>query len=142
MPKVKRIDHLAVIVDDMEKTLSFWQDALGMKLSHVEDVPAEKSKVAFFPVGGCEIELVEPTTSDSGLARYLEKRGSGMHHVCLEVDDIEGMLAQLKEKGIQLINEIPVLGSNGKRYAFVHPKSANGVLVELYELPVTHESDT
>ena len=135
MPTVKRIDHLAVLVDDMDKTLSFWQDALGMKLSHIEEAPAEKSRVAFLPVGGSEIELVEPTTTDSGLRRYLEKRGPGMHHVCLEVDDIEGMLALLKEKGIQMINETPVLGTGGKRYAFVHPKSANGVMVELYELP-------
>ena len=114
MAVVKRIDHIAVLVDDLEKTLAFWQDGLGIQLSHVEDVPAEKSMVAFLPVGGSEVELVKPTTDDSGLARYLEKRGPGMHHICLEVDDIEGMLAQLKEKGIQLINEAPVSGSSGK----------------------------
>jgi len=136
MAIVKRIDHVAVLVDDLEKTLAFWQDGLGIALSHVEDAPAEKSMVAFLPVGGSEVELVKPTTDDSGLARYLEKRGPGMHHICLEVDDIEGMLAHLKEKGIQLINEAPVTGSGGKRYAFIHPKSANGVMVELYELPI------
>jgi methylmalonyl-CoA/ethylmalonyl-CoA epimerase len=135
MPKIKRIDHVAILVDDLENTLSFWRDALGMELTHVEDVPAEKSMVAFLPVGDSEVELVKPTTSDSGLARYLEKRGPGMHHVCLEVDDIEGMLARLKEKGIQLINETPMTGSGGRKYAFIHPKSANGVMVELYELP-------
>ncbi len=135
MAKITRIDHVAVLVDDLEKTLAFWQDGLGMELSHVEDVPAEKSMVAFLPIGGSEVELVKPTTDDSGLARYLEKRGPGMHHICLEVDDIEGMLARLKEKGIQLINELPLNGLGGKRYAFVHPKSANGVMVELYELP-------
>lgn len=135
MAVVKRIDHVAILVDDLEKTLSFWRDGLGMTLTHVEDVPAEKSLVAFLPVGGSEVELVKPTTDDSGLARYLEKRGPGMHHLCLEVDDIEGMLAKLKENGIQLINETPVTGSGGKRYAFVHPKSANGVMIELYELP-------
>lgn len=135
MAKVKRIDHIAVLVDDLDKTLSFWRDGLGMELTHIEDVPAEKSMVAFLPVGGSEVELVKPTTDDSGLAKYLEKRGPGMHHVCLEVDDIEGMLAQLKAKGIQLINEMPMNGLGGKRYAFVHPKSANGVMVELYELP-------
>ena len=137
MPAVKRIDHIALIVDDMEKTLSFWRDALGMELSHVEDVAADKSRVAFLSVGGSEIELVEPTTIDSGLGRYLDKRGPGMHHVCLEVDNIDGMLEQLKGKGVQLINEKPALGSGGKKYAFVHPKSANGVLVELYELPAS-----
>ena len=135
MPKVIRIDHVAVLVDDLDKTLAFWQEALGIQLSHIEDVPAEKSMVAFLPLGGSEVELVKPTTDDSGLARYLEKRGPGMHHICLEVDDIDGMLAQLKAKGVQLINETPLTGSGGKKYAFIHPKSANGVMVELYELP-------
>ena len=135
MAKVLRIDHIAVLVDDLEKTLAFWRDGLGMELSHLEDVPAEKSMVAFLPVAGSEVELVKPTTDDSGLARYLEKRGPGMHHLCLEVDDIEGMLARLKGAGVQLINETPLTGSSGKRYAFVHPKSANGVMVELYEQP-------
>jgi methylmalonyl-CoA/ethylmalonyl-CoA epimerase len=140
MAKIKRIDHIAVLVDRMDGPLSFWRDALGIEMSHMEDAPAEKSMVAFLPIGGSEIELVQPTTTDSGLARYLEKRGPGMHHVCLEVDDIEGMLAQLKEKGIQLINETPMTGSGGKRYAFIHPKSANGVMVELYELPAQPHS--
>ena len=135
MTKVKRIDHIAIVVEDMEKTLAFWRDALGMELTHVRDVPAEQSQVAFLPAGESEIELVLPTTGDTGLAKYLEKRGPGMHHVCLEVDDIAGMLAQLKEKGVQLINEEPRTGADGKKYAFIHPKSANGVMVELYELP-------
>ena len=135
MPSIIRIDHVAVLVDDLDKTLAFWRDGLGMSVSHLEDVPAEKSMVAFLPVGGSEVELVKPTSEDSGLARYLEKKGAGMHHICLEVDDIAGMLAQLKAAGIQLINETPLSGSGGKRYAFVHPKSANGVMVELYELP-------
>lgn len=135
MAQIKRIDHIAILVDDLDKTLSFWRDGLGMELTHVEDVPAEKSMVAFLPVGGSEVELVKPTTDDSGLAKYLEKRGPGMHHVCLEVDDIDGMLAQLKAKGIQLINETALTGLGGRKYAFIHPKSANGVMVELYELP-------
>jgi len=135
MAKITRIDHIAILVDDLDKTLSFWRDGLGMELTHIEDVPAEKSMVAFLPVGGSEVELVKPTTSDSGLAKYLEKRGPGMHHVCLEVDDIDAMLAQLKEKGIQLINETALTGIGGRKYAFIHPKSANGVMVELYELP-------
>jgi methylmalonyl-CoA/ethylmalonyl-CoA epimerase len=134
MAQIIRIDHVAILVDDLEKTLAFWRDGLGIDVSHFEDVPAEKSQVAFLPVGSSEVELVKPTTDDSGLARYLEKRGPGMHHLCLEVDDIDGMLAQLKQKGIPLINETPVIGSGGKRYAFIHPKGANGVMVELYEL--------
>jgi len=137
MAKVTRIDHIAVLVDNMETSLKFWQEALGMDLSHLQDVPAEMAQVAFIPAGGSEIELVKPTSSDSGLGRYLEKRGPGMHHICLEVDDIAGMLAQLKGKGIHLINEEPKVGSGGRKYAFIHPKSANGVMVELYELPKT-----
>ena len=135
MPSIKRIDHIGIVVDDLQSALSFWQDALGLDLTHIDEVPGEHSQVAFLPAGGAEIELVKPTTADSGLARFLEKRGPGMHHLCLEVDDLEGMLAQLKTKGIQLINETPMSGPGGKKYAFVHPKSAGGVMVELYELP-------
>lgn len=135
MPKIKRIDHVAILVDDLEKTLNFWRDALGIEVAHVEDIPAEQSQVAFLPLSGSEIELVYPTTADSGLRRFLEKRGPGMHHLCLEVDDLEGMLQQLQQQGVQLIHNTPQTTSSGKRYAFIHPKSANGVLVELYELP-------
>jgi methylmalonyl-CoA/ethylmalonyl-CoA epimerase len=135
MAQVLKIDHVAILVEDLEKTLVFWRDGLGMDISHVEDVWAENSQVAFLPVGSSEVELVKPTTDDSGLARYLEKRGPGMHHLCLEVDDIEGMLAQLKQKGIPLINDAPLVGIGGRRYAFIHPKGAGGVMVELYELP-------
>ena len=110
MPKVIKIDHIAILADDLEKSLSFWRDALGMELSHVEDIPAENSVVAFVPVGATEIELVKPTTSDSGLARLSGNAGPGMHHVCLEVDDIAAMLGQLKERGVQLINEKPMSG--------------------------------
>jgi methylmalonyl-CoA/ethylmalonyl-CoA epimerase len=134
MANIKRIGHVSVVVDDMQAALEFWQDALGLDLSHIENVTAEKSQVAFLPAGGSDIELVMPTTDDSGLARFLEKRGPGMHHICMEVDDLEGMLADLKLKGIRLINETPVIGSGGKKYAFIHPKSAGGVLVELYEV--------
>ncbi len=136
MAIVKRIDHVAILVDDLEASLSFWRDALGIELAHIEDVTAESAQVAFLPTGGSEIELVKPTTTDSGLARFLEKRGPGTHHICLEVDDITGMLAQLKEKGVSLINEEPRIGPGGRKYAFIHPKSANGVMVELYELPM------
>jgi methylmalonyl-CoA/ethylmalonyl-CoA epimerase len=135
MSKVLRIDHVAIVVEDLEATMAFWRDGLGLELSHIEDVPAEKSQVAFLPVGASQVELVNPTSEDSGLKRYLEKRGPGMHHLCLEVDDIDGMLKRLKDRGIQLINETPMDGLGGKRYAFIHPKSANGVMVELYQLP-------
>jgi methylmalonyl-CoA/ethylmalonyl-CoA epimerase len=134
MPKVKQVNHVAVVVDDMEKALSFWRDALGMELHELRDVPAEKSQVAFLPLPGSEVELVMPTTDDSGIAKYLAKRGAGMHHICLEVDDIEGMVAQLKSRGVRLINEEPRTASDGKKYAFIHPESTSGVLVELYQI--------
>ena len=134
MPKVKQINHVAIVVQDIDSSLSFWRDALGIEMHELRDVPAEKSKVAFLPIAGSEIELVQPTSDDSGIAKYLAKRGQGMHHVCLEVDDIDGMLAQLSAKGVRLINEQPRTAADGKRYAFVHPESAGGVLVELYQL--------
>jgi methylmalonyl-CoA/ethylmalonyl-CoA epimerase len=134
MPQIKAVNHVAVVVDDMEKSLSFWRDALGIHLHELRDVPAEKSQVAFLPVAGAEVELVMPTTADSGIAKYLAKRGPGMHHLCLEVDDIEGMMSQLKAKNIRLINEEPRTTSDGKKYAFIHPEATGGVLVELYQI--------
>ena len=134
MPKIKAVNHVAVVVEDMEKSLLFWRDALGIELHELRDVPAEQSQVAFLPVAGAEVELVMPTTTDSGIAKYLAKRGQGMHHLCLEVDDIEGMMSQLKAKNIRLINEEPRTSADGKKYAFIHPESTGGVLVELYQL--------
>ena len=134
MTVIKSIHHVAVVVDDMQQSLAFWRDALGIELRELRDVPAEKSRVAFLPLAGAEVELVMPTTDDSGIAKYLAKRGPGMHHLCLEVDDIAGMLAQLKARNIRLINEEPRLAADGKKYAFIHPESKGGVLVELYQL--------
>ena len=134
MPTIKAVNHVAVVVDDMDKSLKFWRDALGIQLDELRDVPAEKSQVAFLPIAGAEVELVMPTTDDSGIAKYLAKRGPGMHHLCLEVDDINGMISQLKAKDIRLINEEPRTAADGKKYAFIHPESTGGVLVELYQL--------
>lgn len=134
MPKVIRIHHVAVVVDGIQNALSFWRDALGIDLQELRDVPAEASKVAFLPLEGAEVELVEPTSDDSGIARYLAKRGPGMHHICLQVDDLAGMLDQLRSKGVRLINEEPRQAEDGRQYAFVHPESTAGVLVELYQL--------
>ena len=134
MPKITKINHIAVAVTDIDESLNFWRDALGLELAELRDVPAESAQIAFLPVGGTEIELVRPTTDDSGLAKYIEKHGEGMHHLCLETDDILAMMAQLKEKDIQLINESPRTGADGKKYAFIHPKSTGGVLVELYQI--------
>ena len=133
MAKIKKINHVAVVVEDINSSMAFWEGALGIKVEKVEDVPAQKAKVAFLPVGDGKVELVQPTDPESGIGKFLNERGGGMHHLCLEVDDITGMLAQLKEKGVKLINESP-LEMEGRKIAFIHPKSASGVLVELYEL--------
>jgi len=139
--KIKKINHVAILVRDIEASLSFWQDQLGLKLDHIEIVPTQASKVAFLPVGEGEVELVQPIDPGSGLTKYLEKRGEGMHHLCIEVDDIEGAVTSLKEKGVRLINEEPIL-LPGRKMAFIHPKAANGVLLELYELlEPTEKSD-
>lgn len=130
-----RINHIAILVEDIEKALPFWQDALGLKLSELEEVEAEKARVAFFPTGESKIELVQPTDPETGLGRYLSKHGGGIHHICLEVPDIESSLARLKEHGVELINETPRQRESGTLYAFIHPKSTGGVLVELYQLP-------
>jgi methylmalonyl-CoA/ethylmalonyl-CoA epimerase len=133
MTEIKKINHVAIVVKDVDQALTFWRDQLGLRLSHIEDVPSQNSKVAFLPVGEGEVELVQPTNTESGLAKYLERRGEGMHHLCLEVDDIAAMLNALGEKGVRLINEEP-LDLPGRRMAFIHPKSTGGVLVELYEV--------
>jgi methylmalonyl-CoA/ethylmalonyl-CoA epimerase len=133
MGHVKSIHHVAVVVGDMEGPLAFWRDALGMELQEIKDVPGESSKVAFLPAGESLLELVLPTQHDSGVARYLAKRGPGMHHVCLEVDNLTVMLRQLKSRGIRLIHDEPQQTQDGPRYAFIHPEATGGVLVELYE---------
>ena len=135
MTNLKRLDHVAVLVEDLDQALSFWQDQLGLPLDHVEKIDSMEVKIAFLPLGESEIELVQPTTADSGLAKFLEKRGPGLHHICIEVENINTMLGSLKEKGVRLIDGEPVTMDDGRKLAFLHPKSAGGVLVELYELP-------
>ena len=131
---IKRIDHIAIVVDDIDGALNFWRDTLGLELTHVEVVPEQQSAVAFLPTGESEVELVKPTNTTSGVARYLAKRGPGIHHICFEVDDITATLAGLKARGVRLIDETPHIGTGGKKIAFVHPESTQGVLIELYEL--------
>lgn len=133
MTKIIKINHICLAVEDIDTALAFWQDALGLRMDHIEDVPSQQARVAFLPVGESEVELVQPTSQESGLAKFLDKKGAGMHHLCLEVEDIESLLMQLKNKGIRLIDETPH-ELNGRRMAFIHPKSTGGVLVELYEL--------
>jgi methylmalonyl-CoA/ethylmalonyl-CoA epimerase len=133
MAKVTKINHVAIAVGEMEEALHFWRDMLGMEVAKVEEVPSQKASVAFLPAGDSEIELVRPTAPDTGMAKFIQEKGPGMHHVCLQVDDIEGMLADLKARGVRLINETPSV-LPGRKMAFIHPKSTGGVLVELYEI--------
>lgn len=135
MTKLKRLNHVAVLVPDLDQALTFWQDQLGLSLDHVEVISSMAVKIAFLPLGESEIELVQPTTGDSGLAKYLSNRGPGLHHICIETDDISAKLAELNEKGVGLIDQEPVLMDDGRQLAFIHPKSTGGVLVELYQLP-------
>lgn len=133
MPELIRVHHLAVVVDDLEHSLGFWRDALGLTVTEVRDVPAEASQVAFLPAGETEIELVRPTNADSGLARFLAKRGPGLHHICLAVPDLRASLQRLADRGVRLVQAEPKVGADGRLYAFVHPESTGGVLVELYQ---------
>jgi len=131
--QVNRIDHLAIVVDDVEKALTFWRDGLGLEVSHVEEVPEQGAEVTFLAIGDQNVELVKPIDDESGTARFLEKRGPGMHHIALEVENIESSLEHLGAAGIRLIHDEPVLGAGGRRIAFIHPENTQGVLVELYE---------
>jgi len=132
-------NHLAVVVENLDIALAFWRDGLGLVVGTVQRSDAEEVDIAFLPLNGGEIELLAPINTTSGVAKYLAKRGAGMHHICLEVPDLAAAMARLRDQGIELINEQPRIGSDGKAYCFIHPKSANGVLVELYQaiLPVT-----
>ena len=130
---ITRIDHIGIAVQNIKEALAFFQEALGVKLDRVESEEGGRTQVAFLPVGTSDVELVEPLDTDSGLGKFLAKRGEGVHHICFEVDDIDAALARLREKGAQLIDETPRVNAKGMRYAFVHPKSAHGVLIELYQ---------
>lgn len=134
-----KLDHLAIAVPDLDAALAFYRDALGLELQRIEQVEREGVRIAFLPLGDGPatswIELVQPTRDDTGIVRWMAKHGPGMHHVCLAVADIEATLARLAAHGCELINPQPVTREDGTRYAFVHPRSAFGVLVELYEKP-------
>jgi len=131
----KRIDHVAVIVRDIEQALVFYRDTLGIVPSEIKEVPTEQVRIAFLPMGGpggSEIELIEPTTPGSTLSKYLEKRGEGLHHICLEVDNIDTALQEMKDKGAPVLDQQPRIAAEG-RAIFLHPKGTSGVLLELIE---------
>jgi len=127
------IHHIAVVVRDLDAALDLYRDALGLEMSERRQVPEEGVEIAFLPAGEGEIELLRPLDEESGVARFLEKRGEGLHHVCLAVDDVEAAMERLQAAGAQLLSDEPRVDAHGTRYVFVHPKSAHGVLLELYE---------
>jgi methylmalonyl-CoA epimerase len=129
------IDHVAIVVRSLDEALAFYRDALGLDVTERHDVPEEGVEVASLPLARGRIELVRPLSNEGGVARFLEKRGEGLHHICLVVDDIVDAMEQLREAGADLITDEPQVGADGTRYVFIHPKSAHGVLLELYEKP-------
>lgn len=127
----KKINHIGVAVRSLDASIPFYRDTLGMLLEGTEEVAEQKVRVAFLGVGESRIELLEPTAEDSPVARFLEKNGEGVHHIAYEVDDLQASLAELKEKGVRLIDENPRRGAHGALIAFLHPKGTGGVLTEL-----------
>ncbi len=131
--KLLKIDHLGIAVNSIEDGKNFWSEILGLEFEGAETVEAQKVTTAFFPVGESEVELLESTSPDGPVAKYIEKRGQGIQHVAFRVENIEASLAELKEKGIKLIDQEPRIGAGGAKIAFLHPKATAGVLVELCE---------
>jgi methylmalonyl-CoA/ethylmalonyl-CoA epimerase len=129
------IDHVGVAISDLDESLTFFRDALGLELEPPEDIPSQRVRAHFLQAGDATVELVEPTAEDSPIAKFIAKRGPGLHHLCLRVDDIVAALAELKTKGVKLIDETPRPGAHGSLVAFIHPSSTHGVLVELKQPP-------
>ncbi len=136
---LKKINHIAIAVNNIEDTTKFYQDVLGLSLSGVEVVTAQKTKVGFFKIGESNIELVQPSEPDSPLVKFLETKGQGIHHICFEVDDVETEIKALLEKGAKMIDQKSRPGAHNTKVAFLHPKSSSGVLIELCEFPKGHK---
>lgn len=128
---VVQVDHIGIAVASLDESLKFYTDMLGMKLHGTETVEEQKVRTAFLPLGSTEIELLESTAPDGPIAKFIEIKGQGIQHIAFRVDDIDAALAELKEKGVRLIDEKPRYGAGGARIAFLHPKATNGVLIEL-----------
>ncbi|MFP4395999.1 MAG: methylmalonyl-CoA epimerase [Anaerolineales bacterium] len=129
-----RIDHVAIAVKDLDDALAFYRDALGLEVTGRREVPAEGVEIAFLPTADTEIELISPLDPENSIGRFLEKRGEGIHHLCVGVEDIEAAVAQLQDEGARVLSEIK-RHADGTRYVFIHPKSTHGVLMELYQKP-------
>ena len=127
-----KIDHIAIVVADIEKALAVYRDVLDLPLELIAEEPEEEVRIAFLPTTSGEIELIQPTTADSGVAKFLAKRGEGLHHICLEVEDIDTTVEEMAARGLEVLGE-PRFNERGEKYVFIHPKSAHGVLLELYE---------
>jgi methylmalonyl-CoA/ethylmalonyl-CoA epimerase len=134
---IRGLDHIAIAVDDLPEGIRRFCDDLGLTLAGTEDVESAQTATAFIPVGDTRIELIHPLGGQGPVARHLEKRGPGLHHICFRTDDIEGDMARLTAKGYRFLTEAPTPGAHGTRVAFIHPKSAGGVLIELAEHPET-----
>lgn len=125
------LDHIGIAVSNLDEALAFYRDALGLEVEAPEEVPSQRVRAHFIPAGQAALELLEATADDSPIAKYVATRGPGLHHITLRVDDIAAALAQLKARGVRLIDESPRPGAHGSLVAFIHPSSAHGVLVEL-----------
>ena len=132
---IEKIEHIGVAVEDLGLALDFYQEALGLSATEIEEVATQQVRVAALPVGESKIELLESTAPDGPIGRFIEKRGGGIHHICFEVADIERALARLAAAGVRLIDRQPRPGAGGHRVAFLHPRSSHGVLIELSERP-------
>ncbi len=133
MINATRVDHVGIAVKNLDEMVKFYEDTLGLKAKGTETVEEQKVTVAFLPCGDSELELLESTTDDGPIAKFIEKNGEGIQHVAIRVDDIDATLAELKEKGVRLIDQTPRYGAGGARIAFLHPKATHGVLLELCE---------
>ena len=127
---IGKIDHLGIAVKSLDESIPYYEKTLGLKCEHIEEVESQKVKTAFFDVGGTHIELLEPTADDSPIAKFLESKGEGIHHIAFGTDDIEAQLQQAADSGARLIHEKPIEGAGDKLVAFLHPKSTHGVLTE------------
>ena len=125
-----KIDHIGIAVPSLEEAVPFYEKALGLKCEHIEEVASQKVRTAFFEVGEVHIELLEPTSEDSPIAKFLDTKGPGIHHIAYYSDDLQNQLQQAANAGTRLINETPIDGAGGKKVAFLHPKSTFGVLSE------------
>lgn len=130
----KKLHHVGIVTDNMEQLLSLWQNTLGLPIIKTEHNDDEAVDIAFLGIGDSAIEIIVPTTEDSGIAKHMAKKGTGQHHICIEVDDIQSVMDKLREDGFELIDDVPKTRHDGTLYAFTHPKSTGGTMIELYEV--------